>query len=248
MSAHKKNRQHHRKQDAGHPALDKEAAYSPDERSAPKLEIVLKCDTSGSIEAISNGLVPLSQNRIRISVIHAGVGPVSKSDIFLAETGSRLVVGFNVGKTPHIEQVAAEHNVEVRIHDVIYNLLEDLKNIAQSLIPRESGEYISGSAKVIALFKSSRKGIILGCEILRGRLALGDTFRVVSAMGPVYKGKINSLHIEKNAVRQAEKGQQVGLKLDDFKKVSVGDLVEAFQPAAQRIPQPWQPRGKIFYF
>ncbi|MBW2466864.1 MAG: hypothetical protein JRF02_06135, partial [Deltaproteobacteria bacterium] len=130
---------------------------------------------------------------------------------------------------------------------VIYKLLEDLESIGRSFIPRKLTEEIIGTAKVIALFKSSRKGIILGCEVLSGKLALGRQFRVLGAMGPMYNGIIESLHIEKDAVREAHKGQQVGLKISDFKKAKIGDLVESFQPETGQRFQTWQPKGKIVY-
>ncbi|GAB4336626.1 MAG: hypothetical protein Kow0089_07130 [Desulfobulbaceae bacterium] len=223
---------------------------SPEKPRQKQLEIVLKCDTSGCVEAVKEGIAAIAVPGVEITVIGSGVGAVSKSDLFLAETGSRLVIGFNVGLAPHIERDAAEHNVEIRLYDVIYRLLEDLEMIAASLVPEEPGEKILGSAQVIALFKSSRKGIIIGCEILEGRLALGDSFRILGAMGPVYSGKIESLHIEKDAVRQAVKGQRAGIKIRDFNRVAVGDLVEASQPAGRGAgsEKPWTPRGAVFHF
>ena len=117
--------------------------------------------------------------------------------------------------------------------------------IAESLLPRQVEEKILGSAKVVALFKGSRKGIILGCQVEEGRLQTGDRFRVIAAMGPVYSGVIESLHIERNAVSKASAGQQVGLKIRDSKAVKIGDSVESFLI----IPPPrhgqWVPSGKI---
>lgn len=238
----KKKEQHHHKR-------KKREQQEPVRTNAPpkRLEIVLKCDTSGCIEAITDSIPNFHGSEVETSIISSGVGAVNKSDIFMAETGSKLIVGFNVGIMPHIEHDAAEHNVEIRLYDVIYELLEDLKTIANSFLPKESQEKILGSAKVIALFKSSRKGIILGCEVLEGRLATGSSFRILTAMGPVYTGKIESLHIEKDAVREATRGQQVGLKISDFNKVAIGDLVESFQPDSGKQTKPWQSQGKIVY-
>jgi translation initiation factor IF-2 len=165
----------------------------------------------------------------------------------MAETGSRLIIGFEVGCMPHLEQLIAEHNVEIRLYEVIYTLLEDLEATARSLVPHGSSEEIVGSARVIALFKSSRKGIILGCEVLSGKLVAGHSFRVLDPMGPIYTGTIESLHMEKDAVSEARKGQQVGLKITDFNKARIGDLVESFLVKAQQYGKPWQPQGKIFH-
>ncbi len=246
MGSRKKT--HHEKKSLSQktPGGTKESAAAA-KTAKKRLEIVLKCDTSGCTEAVTKAITPLSRPEVEITIISSGVGTVNQSDIFMAQTGSRLIVGFNVGIMPHIDQDASEHNVEIRIYDVIYKLLGDFEAIVESLMPRESAEEIIGSAKVIALFKSSRKGIILGCEVLQGKLVKGHSFRIMGAMGPVYTGKIESIHIEKDTVREAASGQQVGLKIRNFKKVAIGDLVESFQPAPGQHAKPWQPRGKVYY-
>ena len=188
----RKSAHHHKKRKEKH---EKTIAEKKDHISAKpaakkKLGIVLKCDTSGCAEAIISAIFSLTRPEVEINIISSGVGAINESDIFMAETGSRLIIGFNVGHMSHIDQIVSEHNVEIRLYDVIYKLLEDLEAIAKSLIPQESSEEIVGSAKVIALFKSSRKGIILGCEVLTGKLVLGHSFRVLGAMGPIYTGTI----------------------------------------------------------
>ncbi|MDX1775425.1 MAG: hypothetical protein R3297_02475 [Desulfobulbales bacterium] len=238
----KKQQKKHAATVAGH----KEQAYK--KSSAAKcLAIVLKCDTAGCAEAIAAAINAMALPEIEITVISSGLGAVNKSDIFMAETGSRLIIGFNVGLMPHIDQIASEHNVEIRLYDIIYKLLDDLENIAKSLIPQESPEEITGSARVIALFKSSRKGIILGCEVLAGKLELGNSFRILGAMGLKYTGEVNSLHIEEAVVREATKGQQVGLKIKDFNKAKLGDIIECFQSAKRENTKPWAARGKVYY-
>lgn len=204
------------------------------------LEIVLKCDTVGTLEAVMSGLKSRS-----ISVIHAGVGPVSQSDLFEAALGSRLVVTFGVDVLPGVEPLSKEKGVEVRIYETIYALNEDLERIASTLIPKEPGERITGTAKVIALFKSSRKGIILGCEVLEGEIGVGKNFRIISGPGVVYTGKIESLHIEENEVKRAKPGQQVGVKISDFKRGRLGDLLECFETAPARGDQIWKPKAGV---
>ena len=244
----KKGAHHHKKKkkQASHPAENPLASVSrPSEKK--KLEIILKCDSAGCVEAVEASIKEIALPQVDIEILSSGVGAINKSDFFMAETGSRLIIGFNIGVLPEIKALPGEHNVEVRIYDVIYRLVEDIGKIAESLIPRETTEEVLGSAEVIALFKSSRKGIILGCKVLSGTLAQGQRFRVVGVMGPMYIGIIESLHIEKNTVNKATRGQQVGLKIRDFKKAKIGDLVESFKPGAQHVQQPWQPKGVIFY-
>jgi len=212
-----------------------------------KLEIVLKCDSTGSEEAVLASLSAIQRPEVELKVIHSGVGSITKSDLLIALTAGRLVMGFNVGVGPKIEQLSRDQGIEVRLYDVIYNLTNDLRSIAKDLIaPKEEEEKITGKAKVIALFKSSRKGIILGCEVLEGTLALGKSYRIVSAMGTIFTGQIESLHIEKDSVKEAKPHQQVGLKVIGLKKASIGDLVECFEiskPSGGRI---WQPKGGVF--
>jgi translation initiation factor IF-2 len=217
----------------------------PGERKR-SLEIALKCDSVGSLEAVVASITSMQDLAVGIHIIHSGIGSINKSDLLMANTGSRLIAGFNVDLLPKIQQVSKEQGIEIRLYDVIYKLTEDLKKTAESLIHPGAGEKITGSAKVIELFKSSRRGIILGCEVRKGTLALGKKFRVISAMGPVYSGKIESLHIEKDTVKEAKAGQQVGLKISDFKKAKVGDLVECYETTKQEVPLTWQPRGGVF--
>jgi translation initiation factor IF-2 len=220
---------------------------SADPAEKKRLEIVLRCDTSGCAEALISSIESINLLEVEITIISSGVGSINKTDIFMAETGSRLIIGFNVGIMPHIAQLATEHIIEIRLYDVIYRLLEDVEYILRSLIPEEPEEKIIGTAKVIELFKSSRKGIILGCEVLTGKLVQGRLFRVLGAMGPMYVGKIESLYIGKGAVNEARRGQQVGLKIRDFNKVKIGDLVESFQSVSEQDIKPWKPKGKIYY-
>jgi len=211
-----------------------------------KLDIVLKADSMGTQEAVVSAIGALQTPGVKIDVIHAEVGHVSKSDLFLAETGSRLVMGLNVDILPKTKEMAKEHQIEVRLHNVIYKFLDDLKQIAESLTLPEEEERVLGKARVIALFSGGKKGIILGCEVLEGRLALGQKFRVISAPGTVYTGTIESLHIEKDAVKEAKLGQQVGVKVEGFKRARAGDIVESYEVERPKKNRRWQPRGDVF--
>ncbi|MEJ2726140.1 MAG: hypothetical protein P8175_16175 [Deltaproteobacteria bacterium] len=215
-----------------------------DDRKA-SLALVLKADTVGTSEAAISGLKALHTGKVPVEVIHSGTGNVSKSDLLMAEMGSRLVVGFNVDLLPRIKELASEKGIEIRLHDVIYKLMDDIKEIAETMAPHEEKEKITGRARIIALFPGGHKGIILGCEVLEGTLALGKKFRLISDPGTVYMGTIGSLHIETKTVNKATVGQQVGLKIPGFKRAKKGDLVECFEaiPSGRRR---WQPRGGTF--
>lgn len=244
MSHRKKHAQHH-EHGTSHAASAPPAAAPKEARlSEVKLELVVKAESSGSLEAALAAIASLSSPVLPITVIHQGIGAVNKTDILNAETGSRLVIGFEVEVLPHVQELCRENNIEIRLYTVIYHLGEDLKKIAESLLPAATEETITASAKVIALFKSSRHGIILGCEVGKGKIRIGDHFRVITAMGPVYNGRIESLHIGKDAVTEAQKGQQVGIKILDFHSAHQGDLVECFVQKKSTF-RPWQPSGQI---
>jgi translation initiation factor IF-2 len=209
------------------------------------LEIVVKCDSAGSVETVTDAISRMTMQEIRIAVISSGVGQVSKSDVLMAETAARLVVGFQVGTVAGLEKLLREHAVEVRLYDVIYRLTEDLKALAEGMAAVVPEEEITGSGKVVALFKGSRKGIIIGCEVVSGHFAVGQHFRLISAMGPVYEGMIASLHIGDKAVQKAEPGQKAGIGIKDFNRARTGDLVESYKPPPQRKTAVWRPSGRI---
>jgi len=227
------------------------STFSPD--SSPqaeknKIDLVIKSDTDGCEQTVCNFInKDITVSGVSLEIIHKGVGDICKNDIMIAATGSRLVLGFNVRVLPKVEDLCKEQNVEVRLYSVIYRLQEDLKEIAESFLPQEENEKILATANVIALFKSSRKGIIIGCEVKKGIMRRGNRFRIISAMGTVYNGTISSMHIGKESVDMATPNQQVGVKIENFNNVRVGDIVECYSQTSGKKSKKWQPSGKIMY-
>lgn len=226
-------------------SIPQAARASGDDRR--KLELVVKCDAAGVIDAVIAAIDAIKVDGVRLQVIHSGVGPISKSDLLMAITGSKLVVGFEVDLMPKLELFIKENGLEVRLYKVIYHLVEDLKSIARSLLPVVPREEILGTARVIALFKTSPKDSILGCEILEGTLEVGRTFRVISAMGPIYTGKIESLQIERKSVIRGKAGQQVGIKIRGFNRAALGDVVESFKVYSLGDSLTWAPKGDVIH-
>jgi translation initiation factor IF-2 len=223
----------------------KKASQQPSsgETEIIKLEIVLKCDVAGTVEAVGSSLSSIHVPGVEIDIIQSGVGNITKSDVLMAQTASRLVIGFNVGTMPKLEQHIKEHGVEVRLYETIYSITEDIKKIANNLKAKEPEEIITGKAKIIATFS---KGAIIGCEVTEGNLELGKNFRVITAMGPAYIAKITSLQIERKNVKLAKSGQQVGIKISDWKKAKVGDLIECFETVNPSGGGSWRPRSGVF--
>jgi translation initiation factor IF-2 len=219
------------------------APKPPAESKRPKLEIVLKADSAGSLEALVKAISEMPLSETDINILRSSIGDINKSDILLAETGSRLVLGFQVDLLPELENALREHRVEVRLYTVIYDVTSDIEALAEAIARPALEEEIIGSAKVIALFKSSRRGIIIGCEVLGGHLAVGQHFRVITSMGPAYSGRIESIHMEDKAIQKAVPGQKVGIKINDFNKARAGDLVESFK-TSRKTPV-WEPSGRV---
>jgi translation initiation factor IF-2 len=163
----------------------------------------------------------------------------------MARTGSKLVIGFSVDIMPKLQQEIKEFGVEVRLYDTIYKLTEDIRKIAQSFNITVPEEKITGKAKVIATFQSSHKEMIIGCEVLEGAIELGKEFRVITAMGPAYFGKITSLQIEKQNVKSGKPGQQVGIELVGWNKARVDDLVECFESLQPKGGGRWKPSSGV---
>jgi translation initiation factor IF-2 len=219
-----------------------------DEEARKKLEVVLKCDTFGSVEAVSAAILKIDVPGVQLRIIHSGVGDVSKSDLLMALTGSKLVLGFNVAVMAKGDQWVKEHGGEVRLYNVIFRLLDDLKQIARSFVTVQAQERVTARATVIALFKGSHRGSIVGCEVQEGVLSVGKPFRIISAMGPVYSGRIESLQIDRRPTREAKAGQQVGVKIDDFDKARIGDLLECFETVREARGTAWKAGGSILRF
>lgn len=242
--AHRKKSKHKKRTETHRPQLNEQEVTT----DTLRLEIIVKADGAGPLEAVCSSLEGLNISGVSIRIIRRGIGDVNKTDLLHSETGSRFIVGFNVSILPRIDELCREHGVDIRLYRVIYRLVEDVRSIAAGMKPREeAGEEVTGSAKVIALFKSSRHGIILGCEVLSGKLRVGEQFHVISGMGPIYTGVIESLHIEQNTVKEATPGQQVGLKIKNFDRAAIGDLVECFRKEKKKYSTPWKPEGKVLY-
>jgi translation initiation factor IF-2 len=212
----------------------------------PGIELVLKCDTMGSVEAVSTLISKLEIPEAVLKVISSGVGNITKQDLMMALSGSGLIVGFNVEVAPKLDQWVKEHRVEVRLYKVIYKLAEDLAAIAKTLAPVRTEDKVLGTCEIIATFKSRKGGVILGCEVVEGAVQVGKRFRVVTAMGPVHSSRIESLQIERQSVKEARVGQQVGVQILGSAYGKVGDFIECYDEIVGRKER-WSPRGEIIH-
>ncbi len=194
------------------------------------LPIVIKSDVQGSAEVLADTLSKLSDERVRIKIIHSGVGAINESDVLLASASNAIVIGFNVRPDRNAEALAEREEVDVRHHTVIYNVTDEMKKAMTGLLEPTLKEVRLGAADVRNVFKVPKAGTIAGCYVVEGRITRsGDTkARVMRDGAMVHEGKIGSLRRFKDDVSEVKTGFECGIAFDKFNDVKVGDLIEVF--------------------
>jgi translation initiation factor IF-2 len=192
------------------------------------LRIVLKCDAQGSLEALSGALGQIESKKIDLEIVHAGVGPISESDILLASASNAVVVGFNVKVESMAVNVAKREGVQVKLYSLIYELIDQMKEAMAGLLDPEHRETVIGHAEVKQIFKLSR-GIVAGCLVTDGRIARTARARVLRRRQPVYDGGLSTLRRFQDDVKEVRVGLECGIKLGDFNEYQVGDIIECYQ-------------------
>lgn len=198
------------------------------------LNIVLKTDVAGSIEAISQVLGQVEQTEIRVNIIHAGVGDITESDVLLASASNAIIMGFHVRIEPQARVLAEEASIDVRIYTVIYDLVDDVQKAMLGMLAPVYTENVLGHAEVRATFKVSRLGVIAGCYVIDGLVRRGSKIRVKRGAEVVYEGTLDSLKHLKDDVREMAQGFECGISLDRFNEWQEGDTIESFVITEQR--------------
>jgi translation initiation factor IF-2 len=192
------------------------------------LRIVLKCDAQGSLEALVGALGQIESKKIDLEIVHAGVGPISESDILLSSASNAVVVGFNVKVESMAVNVAKREGVQVKLYSIIYELIDQMKEAMAGLLDPEHRETVIGHAEVKQIFKLSR-GIVAGCLVTDGRIARTARARVLRRRQPVYDGGLSTLRRFQDDVKEVRVGLECGIKLGDFNEYQVGDIIECYQ-------------------
>ena len=192
------------------------------------LRIVLKCDAQGSLEALTGALSQIESKKIDLEIIHAGVGPISESDILLASASNAVMVGFNIKVESMAVNTAKREGVQVKLYSIIYELIDQMKEAMAGLLDPEHRETVIGHAEVKQIFKLS-KGIVAGCLVTDGRIARTARARVLRRRQPVYDGGLSTLRRFQDDVKEVRVGLECGIKLGDFNEYQVGDIIECYQ-------------------
>jgi translation initiation factor IF-2 len=193
------------------------------------LNLVIKGDVDGSVQALSDSLEQLSTNEVRVQVIHRGVGAINESDVLLASTSSAIVIGFHVRPTGEARAVAEREDVDIRLYNIIYEAVEEVKSAMEGLLAPEQREVMLGAAQVRQLFKVPRVGTVAGCMVTSGVLDRRGRIRVIRDAVQVYEGELDSLKRFKDDVREVREGFECGLNIRNYNDVKVGDVLECYR-------------------
>lgn len=196
--------------------------------SVGELLVVVKGDVDGSVEALEDSLIKLSTEEVKLRVIHRGVGQISESDVLLAAASNAVIIGFHVKPDPKASELASKEKVDVRLYEIIYEAVADVKDAMSGLLKPEIRETVVGTAEVRQVFNTTKAGTIAGCKVVSGTIQRSARARLVRDGGPAWDGKIDSLRRFKDDVREVASPLECGIGLDGRDDVKVGDVIEAY--------------------
>ena len=194
-----------------------------------EINVVLKTDTNGSLEAVKSSLEKIEVEGVKINVIRGAVGGITESDIVLASASNALIIGFNVRGNNKVLDMAKQYSIEIRLYDIIYKLVEDMEKAMKGMLEPIYEEKVTGTAEIRQLFKFSKVGMIAGCHVTSGTIKNNDKARVVRDSIVIYNGSIKSLQHEKDGVKEMSKDHDCGLTLDNFQDYKEGDIIEVYE-------------------
>ena len=192
------------------------------------LNLIIKADVDGSIEALRDSLVKLSNDEVSINVVHAATGTITESDISLAAVSNAIIIGFNVRPNAKVQELAAEENVDMRFHNVIYNVIKEVKDAIVGMMESVYEERVLGRAEVRQTFHVPKIGTIAGCYVTDGKIQRGQLMRLVRDGIITYEGKNSSLRRFKDDVKEVQSGYECGIGIENFNDIKVGDVIENY--------------------
>ena len=194
-----------------------------------ELNVIVKGDVDGSIEALSDSLLKLSQESIQINIIHKAVGQITESDILLASASDAIVIGFQVRPSAGARKIAEKEEIDIRLYSIIYKAIEEIKEAMEGMLSPEFKEQIVGTAEIRETFKITKFGTIAGCYVTDGRINRNHQVRIIREGIVVYSGELGSLKRFKDDVKEVKNGYECGLNIAKYNDIRVGDVVEAYE-------------------
>jgi translation initiation factor IF-2 len=196
---------------------------------AATLNLILKADVTGSLEALTESLRKLERDEVKLAFVHRAVGGVTQSDVQLAATSNATIIGFNVRPDRQARELAEAEGVEIRNYEIIYNILEDIENAMLGLLTPEYEEVVTGEAEVREIFSVPRVGKIAGCYVTNGTITRGSKVRFLREGTIIWKGSVSSLRRFKDDATEVKAGFECGIGLSDFQDLKQGDVIETFE-------------------
>ena len=205
-----------------------EQLYQKIKEGVKDLNVIIKADVQGSIEAISDALHKLSTEDVQMKVIHSSTGAISETDVMLASASNAIIIGFNVRPDARVSELAQQEGVEIKLYDIIYNIIADVRAAMEGLLEPEYKEVVQGRAEVRELFKVPKVGIIAGCHVTDGKITRAAGIKLVRDSVVVFDGKILSLRRFKDDAREVLAGFDCGIGIEGYNDIHVGDVIESY--------------------
>jgi len=194
-----------------------------------ELNIILKGDVDGSVEALTDSLQKLSTEEIQVNIIHKGVGAITESDVLLASASEAIIIGFNVRPTGNARQIAEKEEIDIRNYSIIYKVIDDVKDAMEGMLSPEIIEEITGNAEIRETYKISKVGTIAGCMVLDGKIFRNSKIRLIRDNVVIFSGVLDSLKRFKDDAKEVAKGYDCGIQVKNYNDINVGDHIEAYQ-------------------
>ena len=194
-----------------------------------ELNVIVKGDVDGSVEALSDSLIKLSTEEVKVNVIHKAVGGVSESDVLLAEASDAVIIGFNVRPSVEARKSADREGIEIRLYSIIYDAINEVKDGIEGMLEPEKKEEVTGTAEIKQTFRISKVGTIAGCVVRDGKMVSRTKVRLIRDGIVIYDGELGSLQIGKDSVKEVGAGKECGMSIAGYNDIKEGDLIEAYQ-------------------
>lgn len=194
-----------------------------------ELNVIIKADVEGSVEALKESLEKLSNEEVRVRVLHASTGGIKESDVTLASVSNAIIIGFNVRPESRVEQQAKKENVDLRLYRVIYDAIDDVETAMKGMLAPKYREEVLGKCEIRRVFKLTNVGVVAGCYVKEGKVVRGTMVRLVRDSIVLHEAKIDSLKREKDDAKEVAAGYECGIKLENFTDIKEGDILECFQ-------------------
>jgi translation initiation factor IF-2 len=194
-----------------------------------ELNIIVKADVDGSVEALSDSLIKLSTENIGVNVIHKSVGQITESDVLLASASNAIIVGFQVRPSVAARKLAEQEQIDIRLYSIIYQAIEEIKAAIEGMLAPEIEEKITCNVEVRETFRITKVGTVAGCYVLDGKITRNTRIRIIRDGIVVYTGNLASLKRFKDDVKEVTTGYECGLNIENFNDIKVGDIIEGYE-------------------